>query len=406
MKKFPEGFYWGAATASYQVEGYNENNDWAKAASQGKVPQAGRLADHYYRYEEDFDIAKKLSHNAHRFSVEWARIEPREGVFDQEEIEHYKDVLNALKKRGITPFITLWHFTLPLWLSDKGGFENKDVVTYFARYCAYVVKSFGDLCDFYSTINEPNVYASHCYLFGAWPPFKRASIFGKKLGKDDGTSERTKSVASFKNVLVYLRVVKNLARAHNAAYDAIKEVRPQTQVSIVKHVHFFDHDGKFLNYLKAITMRYFQTYAFMNKVRHKLDMIGLNYYRHTKFGDNKNYLTTDMGWHIHPEGIEGALLMLHRYKLPIVVSEAGIADEDDDLRPFYIQIQVEAVYRALQGGVDVRGHMYWSLLDNYEWALGVEKRFGLVAVDYKTLKRTIRPSAHHYKKIIQKNAIL
>jgi len=170
MKNFPEGFYWGAATASYQVEGFNENNDWAKAAKEGRVPPAGRLADHYHRYEEDFDIAKDLGHNAHRFSIEWGRIEPQEGVFDQEEIEHYRKVLKALHKRKITPFVTLWHFTLPLWFSESGGFERKDAPEVFARYCAFVAKELGDQCDHFSTMNEPNVFGSNGYLRGSWPP--------------------------------------------------------------------------------------------------------------------------------------------------------------------------------------------------------------------------------------------
>jgi beta-glucosidase len=406
IKKFPVGFFWGAATASYQVEGYNENCDWAKAAHSGKVPPAGRLADHYHRFEEDFDIAQKLGHNAHRFSIEWGRIEPREGVFDEDEIEHYRAVLRALHKRGITPFITLWHFTLPLWLSSTGGFERPDIATIFARYCSKLAASFGDLCIYYSTINEPNVYATHAYLYGAWPPFKRAKVFLKKIGKEDGTSERTKAVASMKNIFAYLKVVDNLASAHNAAYDAIKKANPKAIVSVVKHVHTFEHNGRLFNRLKAAIMIHFQTYAFMNKVQHKLDWIGLNYYRHTRYGEIMNYLQTDMGWNMNPSGIYGALKILDRYKKPIIIAEAGIADQSDTFRAHYIRLQVEAVYKALQDGIDVRGHMYWSLMDNYEWALGTEKRFGLVEIDYDTLKRTIRPSAHYYKKIIEKNAIL
>jgi len=406
IKKFPNGFYWGAATASYQVEGYNENCDWAKAARKGKVPPAGRLADHYHRYEEDFGIAKKLGHNAHRFSIEWGRVEPKEGVFDEDEIEHYRQVLRALHKRGITPFITLWHFTLPLWLSEKGGFERSDIPELFARYCGKVVKEMGDLCVFYSTINEPNVYATHGYLYGAWPPFKRAAFFWKKIGKEDGTSERTGAVASMRHLWTYHRVVSNLAKAHNAAYDAIKKANKRSVVSIVKHVHYFDHNGSFFNKIKARIMIYFQTISFMNKIAHKLDWIGLNYYRHTRFGDTMNYLQTDMGWNMNPSGIYGALCILHRYKKPLIIAEAGIADSTDLFRADYIKLQIEAVYKALQDGIDVRGHMYWSLLDNYEWALGIDKRFGLVEIDYQTLKRTIRPSAQVYKKIIEKNAIL
>jgi len=406
MKKFPEGFYWGAATASYQVEGYNENCDWAKAARFGKVPPAGRLADHYHRFEEDFDIIAELGHNAHRFSIEWGRIEPKEGVFDEDELEHYRQVLRALKKRNITPFVTLWHFTLPVWLAESGGFERRDIPALFARYCGKVVEAMGDLCIYYSTINEPNVYATHGYLYGAWPPFKRAKLFGKKIGKEDGTSERTGAIASSKHIFAYMRVVRNLAKAHNAAYDAIKKANKNSIVSVVKHVHYFDHNGRPLNRFRAWLMAHFQTHSFMLQIVHKLDWIGLNYYRHTKYGDITNYLQTDMGWNINPSGIYGALRVLHLYGLPIVIAEAGIADRADLYRAQYIRLQVEAVHRAIQDGVDVRGHMYWSLMDNYEWALGVQKRFGLVEIDYRTLERTIRPSAHYYKKIIQKNAIL
>ena len=153
---FPEGFYWGASTASYQVEGGIENTQWAAAARAGKVPTAGKLANHYELYEKDFDLALDLGHNAHRFSVEWARIEPEEGKFDHEAIEHYRDVLKALRARDIEPFVTLWHFTTPEWFEAKGGFESKEAPELFARYCAFVVGELSDLCTHFSTINEPH----------------------------------------------------------------------------------------------------------------------------------------------------------------------------------------------------------------------------------------------------------
>lgn len=401
MNKFPDGFFWGAATASYQVEGFNENNDWAKAAKEGKVPGAGRLADHYHRYEEDFDIAKELGHNAHRFSIEWGRIEPQEGMFDEKEIEHYRDVIKALKKRKITPLITLWHFTLPLWFAESGGFQRKDASVIFARYCAFVVRELGDLCEHYSTMNEPNVYATHGYLYGAWPPFKRARIFGKKIGKEDGTSEKTGAVAKFSHFFTYLKVSDCLAVTHCAAYDAIKEVDARKRVSVIKHVHYFHADGRFIHRIQARVAFYFQTHRFLKKIADKSDEIGLNYYRHTKFADIQNYLRTDMDWKVYPSGIYGALMALKRYQKPVFVAEAGIADRNDDLRSDYIRVQVDAVAKAIESGVDVRGHMYWSLIDNYEWALGVEKKFGLVEVDYETLERKIRPSALVYKELIE-----
>ena len=404
--KFPEGFYWGAATASYQVEGGIENNDWAKAAVEGKVPVCGLACDHYHLFEQDFDIAKSLGHNAHRFSIEWARIEPEEGKFNHEAIEHYRKVLEALKARDIEPFITLWHFTLPLWFSQSGGFERDDSSDIFARYCAHVVEQLGDLCTHFSTINEPNVYATHGYLYGAWPPFKRSRILWKKIGKEDGTSEKTGAKASFVNLLKYFKVTRKLAEAHCQAYKAIKQVKPSVQVSVVKHVRYFYANANPINKLLAALTQYFQTHSFMRRVNHCCDEIGLNFYRITQFGDKRQHTFTDMGWKVTPEDIYGAFKVLHRYKKPIFIAEAGLADAEDDIRADYITKQVQATYRAIQDGIDVRGHMYWSLLDNYEWALGFEKRFGLVAINYDNLERKIRPSAYVYKKICENNGIV
>lgn len=406
MKQFPKGFYWGAATASYQVEGNIFTTDWAKAAEEGKVPKAGRSSDHYNRYEEDFDIAKRLGHNAHRFSIEWARIEPKEGKFDENEIEHYRRVIRALRDRNIEPFITLWHFTLPLWFSESGGFERKDASEIFARYCAFVVKHLKEDCIYFSTINEPNVYATHGYLYGAWPPFKRGKIFWKKIGKEDGTSEKTGAIARFSHIFTYLKIEKALVEAHNAAYTATKAVAPNVNVGVIKHVHHFGSNNTFFNTFKARVMYYFQSIRFMNRIIKNSDVIGVNYYRTTIYGDTKNYLRTDMDWKVAPSDIYGALMALKRYKKPIFIAEAGIADEDDDLRPQYITVQMLSTWKAIRDGVDVRGHMYWSLLDNYEWALGYEKRFGLVEIDYETLERKIRPSAYIYKEICEKNAVI
>ncbi len=402
-KQFPNGFYWGAATSAFQVEGNITNMDWEKAAQEGKVPLIGRAADHYCRYEEDFDIVKSLGHNAHRLSIEWARIEPEEGKFDEDEIEHYRKVLQALRARGIEPFVTLWHFTLPLWFSESDGFERKDSPEIFARYCAHVVSKLDDLCTHFSTINEPNVYAGHGWLYGAWPPFKRGKIFHIKLGKGDGTEHEEN--CSFKNVLTYFRVVQNLINSHNRAYDMIKLLNPSVDIGIVKHVRFFESNWNPFNKVLAKVAAYVQSGYFMNRVYKKCDSIGLNYYRHTKFGDTQVYEKTDMGWSIYPEGIYGALKFLARYKKPLYVTEAGIADAADTKRADYITKQVTGVWRAIQEGVEVRGHMYWSFLDNYELALGFEKRFGLVEIDYKTLERKIRPSAYVYKKICEENAV-
>jgi len=407
MKKiFPEGFYWGAATASYQVEGGIENCDWAEAARDGRVPPCGRACDHYHRFAADFDLAKSLGHTAHRFSIEWARIEPEEGKFNEAEIEHYRSVLRALHERGIKPYVTLWHFTLPLWFSESGGFERKDAPAIFARYSAYVVDRLADLCDAFSTMNEPEVFASNGYLRGTWPPFLRFTLTDRVAITNSGRQYEAKPSRGLGPLWRYLRVHKQLARAHNAAYRAIKRVAPRVDVSVVKHVIVFDHNGSLYNRIKAWVANYVWTYRHGNRVHHHCDSIGLNYYFYTQFGDKRTWKKTDMDWNFAPEHIYDALMMLARYQKPLFVSEGGIADEDDSDRAEYIKRQVLGTYRAIQAGADVRGHLYWSLLDNYEWALGFAKRFGLVAVNYDTLERSMRPSAYVYKEICEQNAVL
>lgn len=365
----------------------------------------GIACDHYHRYEADFDIAKSLGHNAHRFSVEWARIEPEEGKFDEETILHYRTVLEALRVRGLKPYITLWHFTLPLWFSKKGGFEQVNAPDVFARYCAYVASRLGDLCTDFSTMNEPSVFGSNGWLRGSWPPFKRFTLTDFVSITNSGRTYESQSQKGFLPLTLYFRVMKNLVLAHNLAYDAIKKSVPQADVSVVKHIILFHSNWNPFNILIAKIANYFWTYRFMHRVHKKCDSIGLNYYFHKKFGDRKKYVKTDMDWDIYPEGLEDSLMMLARYKKPLFVSESGLADEADIYRADYITRQVQATWRAIQRGADVRGHMYWSLLDNYEWALGFEKRFGLVEINYQTLERKIRPSAYVYKEICEKNAV-
>jgi beta-glucosidase len=405
MKSFPKGFLWGAATASYQVEGGIENTDWAQAARDGRVPVCGIACDHYNRYEEDFAIAQSLGHSAHRFSVEWARIEPEEGKFDEDAIRHYRSVLESLKRHGMTPLITLWHFTLPEWFSESGGFERKDSPRIFARYCAHVVSKLGDLCTIFSTINEPSVYGSNGWLRGSWPPFKRFALTDMVSITNSGRTFESKADRGLAPLFLYFRVMKNLARAHNAAYRAIKKVRPDTNINFVHHVIVFDANWNPFNKLKAYIANHLWTHVFMRRTKDHYDSIGLNYYFYTKFGDRTPWRKTDMDWNFAPERIYDALMMLKRYGKPVFIAEAGLADASDAGRAEYITRQVEAAWRAIRDGVDVRSHIYWSLLDNYEWALGFEKRFGLVAVDYATLARTVRPSAQVYRRICEQNAV-
>lgn len=404
-KKFPEGFYWGSATSSFQTEGGIENMDWAKAAREGRVPSIGKACDFYHRYESDFDIAKSLGHNCHRISIEWARIEPEEGKFDDKEIEHYLKVLASLRARHIKPFITIWHFTLPQWFADKGGFEHPDSPQIFARYCGYIAQKLGNDCRHFVTINEALPYVTNGWIRGSWPPFKEVPGLAWSLSHIPGHMANKKD-SSFRNVALYFRVRKNLAEAHNKAYDEIKKHAFGAEVGIVHQIILFHANGNPINELLSWFMNWFWTHSFLRRVHHKCDSIGINYYLHKKFGDTATYDKTDMGWDVYPEGLCGALLMMRRYGKPVWVAEAGVADADDNMRADYITRLIRCMWTAIQQGVDLRGFMYWSLLDNYELAHGYSKRFGLIEVNFETQERKVRPSAHVYKQIIEANALI
>ncbi len=380
--EFPKNFLWGSATSSYQVEGGIENTDWTEAGRQGKVPLANRACDHYNLYEKDFDLIKELGQNANRFSIEWARIEPEEGKFDEKEVEHYRKVLQALRDRGIEPFVTLWHFTLPLWFAKKGGFENPKAPEIFARYCGYVVERLaasakasasqgGIGAKFWMTINEPMVYASGSYLKGNWPPFK-------------------------KNFFTFKKVIKTLISSHLASHIIIKKINPDLQIGIAKNNIYFEN----IPFIDR-----FWNFYFLNKIKNHLDFIGLNYYFHRRFPKNKNKEVSDMGWEIYPKGIYHVLKELRHYSLPVYITENGLADSKDTKRAKFIKDHLFWAHKAMQEGVDLRGYFHWSLTDNFEWAHGFGPRFGLVEIDYETMERKIRPSAWEYKKICETNSL-
>lgn len=409
---FPKNFYWGAATAAHQVEGGLDNDwtEWEKSNSRIKNLESriksgefrktlpaylwkkwptpddienyisGRTCDSYNRFREDFDIAKSLGHNAHRFSIEWSRVEPEEGKFNEHAIEHYREVICALRERRMEPFVTLWHWPIPLWLRDKGGWESRKVVEYFLRYTEYTVRRLKDLVTFWITINEPEIYAPMSYRYGVWPPHKR-------------------SFASFFSVAI------NLVATHKKAYKAIHAITPASQVGIAKNNTYFEGGtAGFYNWNK------FWNLWFLNQFKNHQDFIGLNYYFHKRiprenFKQDIAVEFSDMGWEIYPPGIYHVLKDLATYQKPVYITENGVADARDSLRGKYIEEQLYWVLQAIEEGVDVRGYLYWALLDNFEWYKGFWPRFGLVEMDYKTLERKIRPSALVYKKIAETNSL-
>lgn len=403
---FPKGFYFGTSTSSYQVEGGNHNDwtewekmnayrlareskkykklpSWQSIKKEAKNPEnyiSGIAADHWNRFEEDFDLAKRIGTNAYRFSIEWSRVEPEEGKFSAEALNHYREMIAAMKERGLEPFLTVWHFTLPRWLAEEGGVLSKDFPKYIARYAGKLAQEFGDDVKFWITLNEPEIFARNSYLFGDWPPEKD-------------------------NPFAYFRVLKNLVRAHREMHRAIRSGAENASIGLSTDPTYFESAGsKWDNWLTAKAKYYWNDWL-LDRVIKDLDFIGLNYYFHSRINlipnRNLNERVSDMGWELYPRGLEKILVEFALHGKPIYITENGLADERDANRSWFIRESLAAVRSAIKKGVDVRGYFHWSLLDNFEWDKGFWPKFGLVAVDRKTLKRTTRPSAEVYKSIIE-----
>lgn len=390
MKKeleFPAGFLWGSGVSSYQVEGGIEKCNWSK-----DFP-AGRACDYYNNYEKYFDIAEELNQNVHRFSLEWSRIEPEEGKFDREAIDHYKKVLMSLKRRDIKTMVTLWHVTIPEWLAEKGGWANSKMPQYFQRYASYVAGELDCYVDFWITLNEPGITISNGYLLGKFPPLRKNDLAGS------------------------IRAFFNFVSAHKKAYSTIRNLSPQAKVGMAENYSFAESYEKksAINNLAVRIWDFLRNRALLELTRNEQDFLGVNYYFHerikTKTGwpfveiCNENRLVSDRGCEIYPKGIYEVLKSMKKQGLPVYITENGVDDKGDKYRTDFIKKHLEWVHKAIEEGVDVRGYLYWSLLDNFEWELGFEPRYGLVEMDYNTLDYKIRPSAFEYAKICKDNKL-
>jgi len=396
MLEFPKGFFWGAATSAYQVEGDNLNCDWWEWEKRiGLQEVSGQACRHYHLYKQDFALARSLNHNAHRLSIEWSRIEPEEGKFSQQEIGHYRDVILSLKELNIEPIVTLHHFTNPLWFAKLGGWLNKNAPRYFLRYVENIAQALGDKVNYWVTINEPMVYVYHAYILGAWPPQKRSFFKAKK-------------------------VTHNLATAHIRAYKLIRSIYQRRNlafpsVSIAQNLQAFISCSPTLkNKLSVFLKDKSFNFEFLERlVRYRaLDFIGVNYYTRSLVDvegwgmknllldtckKNHSVLTKNsMGWDIYPEGLYHLLLKLKKYRLPMFILENGICTEDDNARWDFIAAHLKHMHRAMTEGAKILGYIYWSLLDNYEWDKGFGPHFGLIEVDCNSYKRTVRESAKKF----------
>ncbi len=399
--KFPRGFLWGTATSAHQVEGDNQDNDWWawEQASKHHL-KSGRAGRSYKLYKQDIALIKKLHQNAHRFSVEWSRIEPEEGRWNYNAVRHYYRVLLALKKRNIQCLVTLHHFTNPQWFAAHGGWARRRNIFYFERYVKFIVAELGDLVDFWLTINEPLVYTSQSFLVGVWPPCQR------------------------RRWQAY-RVYRHLATGHNLAYQAIHQIakvkgwrRPKVGVAhnaVSLYSYRKNSLGDYL-FLRLANFIWNHSFYFLTKGRH--DFLGINYYFHFRisrfnfspvkfFVDvrNEHREMSSVGWEVYPQGIFDILLNLKNYGLPIYITENGIATTHESKRQRYLVSYLKEVYHAILAGAPVKGYFYWSLLDNFEWEKGYRPRFGLVGVDWRTGRRIVKSSAKIYAEICQSNSI-
>ncbi len=424
--RFPEGFLWGTASSSYQCEGGNTNNQWYRWEQQGHIrtgESCGEAVNWWNRAESDFALAEQMSNNALRLSLEWSRIEPTERCWDNEAIDRYRTMLTNLRNRHIKPIVTLHHFTEPLWFADLGGFAHEDNIRFFVRYVTHATQSFHDLCDFWLTINEPNVYAVQAYVLGSYPPGEH-------------------------NLVRALHVLRNLMQAHVEAFYAICHVQPEAQIGYCLDYRLFDpantlssldRSGARLHetFFSWATLQAGETGRFtfpLNMLSAPIahaagarDYHGVNYYtremvrfdpiipsemfgrRYTLPGSvyNDPGLDNDYG-EIYPLGLYRVLKSVYqrtRGNKPLYITENGFSDSVDDRRPRAILEHLAMVHRAISDGIPVRGYLHWSLVDNFEWTEGWGVRFGLVEVDPLTQERMPRRSADLFGEICRANAI-
>ena len=415
MTKFPKDFLLGAATAAHQVEGNNTHSDYwtmERMKSTSFVEPSADAVDHYNRYEEDILLLKNAGLNCYRFSIEWARIEPQEGQFDEAEVEHYRNVIRCCKENGVTPIVTLHHFTSPKWLISKGGWEAETTVEYFRRYCVYIAEHLGSELEYICTINEANMGLQ---LAAIAKRYMKELLFKKKK-KSDGNDGKAQVGINLKQMLANQKIAASenaevfgceklntfvsqrtpegdllIMRAHCAARDAMKAVCPHLKVGLTLSLHdmqplkggekhaakeWHAEFGHYLPYIKDD------------------DFLGVQNYTRSRFGilgqldPPKDAELTQMSYEFYPEALANVIRAVHKeFKGDIIVTENGIATADDSRRVAFIHRALNGVESCIAEGIPVKGYCHWSLLDNYEWQKGFSMTFGLIAVDRTTQVR-------------------
>lgn len=420
---FPKGFFIGAATAAHQVEGNNVHSDyWLQEhlPHTSFTEPSGAACDHYNRYEEDIKLLAHAGLNAYRFSIEWARIEPEEGRFDEKEIAHYRDVIRCCRMMGVEPIVTLMHFTSPAWLIRKGGWEAETTVEYFRRYASYVTEQLGSEINYICTINEANMglqlaAISKRFMLMAEQAKKAAAVGVKKaegtvqVGMNFEKMMENAKFAAMENaqvfgtpqpqVFVSARSPEGdvlVMRAHQAAKAAIKAIRPEIKVGLTLSLHD----------LQALPGgEVFADAAWDEEFRHYLpyiaddDFLGVQNYTRTQYGEQGQLPCpagaelTQMDYEFYPEALEHVIRRVREdFQGDLLVTENGVAVSDDARRVEFLRRALAGVENCVNDGIPVRGYCYWSLMDNFEWQKGFSMTFGIIAVDRATMERRPKES--------------
>ena len=385
---FPAGFLWGAATGAHQIEGGNVNNHYWEAEhlpDSAFVEPSGDACDSYHRWREDLDLLASVGLNAYRFSLEWSRIEPEEGEFSRAALDHYRRIVDGCRKRGLSPVVTLQHFTLPRWMYHGGGWQDPDAPDRFARYCEATLPVVADGVDWVCTINEPNMAAMTDSL-----EKQAAGVAGARPAPDPAISEA-------------------LIRAHRRAVEVMRSIDHLLVGWTVANQCFQAEEGA---EDVARLWAHPREDLFLEAARGD-DFVGVQSYTRVRIGRDgplpipAGAELTLTGWEYWPDALEEAIR--HTWDVaggvPILVTENGIATDDDERRIDYTASALRGLKAALDDGIDVRGYIHWSALDNFEWVAGYRPTFGLIAVDHTTFQRTIKPSAHWLGAIAKANRL-
>ena len=416
---FPQNFLWGSATSSHQVEGNNTRNDWwLWEQTPGNIAGNHRSGDACLWWsgqaEKDLAQAAKLGQKAHRLSLEWSRLEPTPGKYNEKAFERYRNILSTIRALGMKTMVTLYHFTLPQWACQKSSWLDRTLIRHFENYTRECARRLGDLVDLWCTINEPMVLCMMGYGDKKWPP---------------GCNSLRLMVSALHNLMI----------AHARSYRALHEVIPNAKVGLVLNMaKIKPNSRRAKDFLVAWLQDWIKNGAILHalqegfkfipvgfmpfpvsEIRYTYDFIGINYYGmyQVKF-DIKNpamlfgthiqnsVKTEENDWgEIYPDGLKEQLLRLKKLRCPIYITENGVYDAEDKIRPHYLLQHIESVHKAIELGVDIRGYFHWSLVDNFEWAEGWFTPFGLIELDRETQKRTIKRSGRIYSEICNSNCL-